>query len=117
VPFHYEIVPKPPHVILRGVGSVDVDMWQTTMQHVVADPRFSQGLPILLDLTEVVNAPQPGDAAIAAIRWRAMAPKSRGAILTAGETEFAVAREVEAITGGRIRAFDDRDAALTWLVS
>jgi hypothetical protein len=61
--------------------------------------------------------PLPGEPAIAAIRWRAMAPKSRGAILAAGEAEYAAASQVEQIASGRIRAFTDRAAAMAWLLT
>jgi hypothetical protein len=117
VPFDYEIVGNPPLAILRGVGPVQLEMWEATMQRLVADPRFTEGLPILVDVTEVGNLPLPGEAAIAAIRWRAMAPKSRGAILATGEVEYAVASQVEQITSGRIRAFTDRAAAMAWLLT
>ena len=117
MPFDHEIAGDPPVVIIRGVGTVDLEMWQTAMQRVVADPLFSEGTPILVDVTEVGNLPQPGEAAIAAIRWRALAPRSRGAIVATHEAEYAAAREVEHITGGRIRAFLDVAAAMAWLLN
>jgi hypothetical protein len=46
-----------------------------------------------------------------------MAPKSRGAILAAGEAEYAAASQVEQIASGRIRAFTDRAAAMAWLLT
>ena len=117
MPFEYEIAGDPPVVIIRGVGVVDLEMWQATMQRVLADARFSEGLPILVDVTQVGSPPKPGEAAIAAIRWRAMTPKSRGAIVAARETEYAAARQVEHITGGRIRAFTDVASAMAWLLT
>ena len=115
MPFAYAIVDD--LAVVHGYGRMDFATWHEVMRQVVDDPRFTDGMPILLDASEVANAPQPGEGAMIAIRWRALAPKSRGAILTAGAAELAVAQQIEGITDQRLRAFTGREAALAWLRS
>jgi hypothetical protein len=116
MPFAVSFLADPRLCIVRGHGVVDLATWEEAMHQLVADPQFTPGLPILLDVTETTNPPTIGEAAVAAIRWRALAPKSRGAILTAHELDFDAARQVERITDRRVRAFEDRAAAIAWLM-
>jgi hypothetical protein len=115
MPFAVSFLADPQLCLVRGHGPVDLAMWEEAMQQLVADPQFTEGLPILLDVSAATNSPTMGEAAVAAIRWRALAPRSRGAIVTAHELDFDAAQQVERITDRRVRAFRDRDAAIAWL--
>jgi hypothetical protein len=115
MPFAVSFLADPQLCLVRGHGPVDLAMWEEAMQQLVADPQFTQGLPILLDVSAATSSATTGEAAVAAIRWRALAPRSRGAIVTAHELDFDAAQQVERITDRRVRAFRDRDAAIAWL--
>jgi hypothetical protein len=117
VPFTYSISEHPPLAVVRAEGEVDMAGWNAVMSEVVHHPQFSSRMPILLDARQVAHPPAPGEAAIIAIRWRALAPRSRGAIVTTGGGELEAARQVEEITDHRLRAFTDLDAAREWLQS
>jgi hypothetical protein len=116
VPFECMVSRKPPLAIMRGFGVVDAEMWQTALQHLTDDPLFRSDIRIVIDITDVVT-PLERFAERMAIDWLKLAPHSRGGIVTRTGLAFEVAREVETMTGHRLRVFTDADAAFGWLRS
>ena len=116
MPFEYVVSSEPPLAIMRGFGVVNAAMWHDALQHLTADPLFRSDIRIVIDITDVVTSLERF-AERMAIDWLELAPNSRGGIVTGTGLAFEVAREVETMTGHRLRVFTDADAAFGWLRS
>lgn len=116
MPFEYVVSRKPRLAIMRGFGVVDAEMWHDALQRLTADPLFRSDIRIVIDITDVVTSLERF-AERMAIDWLTLAPNSRGGIVTRAGLAFEVTREVETMTGHRLRVFTDADAAFGWLRS
>jgi hypothetical protein len=116
VPFQYEIEGVPTVAVITAEGAVTLQEWESAMARLISDPAFGNDTPILLDARNVEALPDAGGPAVIAIRWRALVPRSRGAIVTDSDVAYAAACQVQSITDGRVRAFRERQPALDWLL-
>ncbi len=102
-------------VVLRASGDANVVLWATAMRYIVADRAFRQTTPIVLDVTEACGAPTSEEIVVVAQIWRLMTPQSLGAIVAADDDKLRIARQIEQLSEGRVRAFTDVQAAVEWL--
>ena len=91
-------------------------MWKSVLQQIRDNPLFTTETPVLIDVTEVTTPLRALSEAMAT-GWLQVLPASRGAVVSAAGVAFEVCRDIEAMTGHRLRAFTNADAALAWLRS
>jgi hypothetical protein len=104
------------YVLLRGSGAVNLVMWANAMRQILADRAFRETMPIVLDVTEAIGAPQPDEVAVIARTWRLMTPRSHGAIVAPDGIQLDIARQIEELSEDRVRAFTDVPTAVHWLL-
>lgn len=115
VPYEFTIQRDPPLVLMRRTGPMDVQEWHATMLLLIADPDFSDGIPILFDARSGSEEPVRTQSRALATMWQQLVPHSRVAIV--GPTAvFGIARQLELLTHEQVRAFTDTDEATTWLL-
>ena len=102
-------------VVLRASGDASLVLWAEAMRHVIANRAVRHTTPILLDVTDALGSPTAEEILMLAQTWRLMAPRSRGAIVAPEGDKLRVAKRIEQLSEGRVRAFVDRQAALDWL--
>ena len=115
--YHYTIELKPRLVCLRRTGEADVADWRETMLRLIDDPRFVEGTPILFDLSHSDSNPPSGQGPLLAAMWHDLAAHSSVAMVASKPETLAIARHLELITGGHLRAFDNVDEARAWLTA
>ena len=115
--YEYTIERQPQLVHLRRTGQADVAGWRETMLRLIHDPAFASGTPILFDLTASDSNPPPGQSELLAAMWRDLVGSSLVAMVASKPGPRALARRLEIITGGHVRAFDNLDEARAWLTS
>jgi hypothetical protein len=113
--YEYTIERQPRLVYLRRIGEADVADWRETMLRLIDDPAFASGTPILFDLTASDSNPPPGQSEVLAAMWRDLVGNSCVAMVASKPETRAVAKRLEIITGGHVRAFDNLDEARAWL--
>ena len=117
MPYEYVIEQRPRLVYLRRRGEADVAGWRETMLRMTTDPAFATGTPILFDLTASDSNPPPGQSQVLAAMWRDLVGDSCVAIVASKDATRALAKHLEIISGGHIRAFDNVDEARAWLTA
>ena len=113
--YEYTIEQRPRLVYLRRRGEADVAGWRETMLRLTTDPAFARGTPILFDVTASDSNPPPGQSQVLAAMWRDLVGDSCVAIVASNAGARALAKHLEVISGGHIRAFDNVDEARAWL--
>ena len=113
--YDYTIERRPGLVCLRRTGEADVADWRETMLRLINDPAFVEGTPILFDLRQSDSNPPPGQGPLLAAMWHDLVGSSRVAMVAAQPGTLAVARHLEILTNGQVRAFDNVDEARDWL--
>jgi hypothetical protein len=116
MPFTYSFAKTLPGiVVLRARGEANVVLWAAAMRYIIADSAFRQTTPIVLDVTDALGAPTLEDVVVIAQIWRLLTPRSRGAIVAPDAEQLRIARQIEQLSEGRVRAFTDVQAAVEWL--
>jgi hypothetical protein len=78
VPFAYSFHRQPvSYVLLRASGAVRLVSWSHAMRHVIADPAFSERMPVVLAMTDAVEAAEASETAHIAQVWRLLVPWKR----------------------------------------
>lgn len=113
--YEYTIEQQPRLVYLRRRGEADVAGWRQTMLRMTTDPAFARGTPILFDVTASDSNPPSGQGQVLAAMWRDLVGDSCVAMVASKAETLAVAKHLEVISGGHVRAFDNVDEARAWL--
>jgi hypothetical protein len=116
MPYEYNIEQQPRLVYLRRTGEADVASWRETMLRMTTDPEFARGTPILFDMTASDSNPPPGQSQVIAAMWRDLVGDSCVAMVASKAATRALAKHLEVISGGHVRAFDNVDEARAWLM-
>jgi hypothetical protein len=87
------------------------------MRHVIADPAFSERMPVVLAMTDAVEAAEASETGHIAQVWRLLAQRTVGVIIASAGVTFDVAREIEKLSEQHVRAYMDLPSAVRWLVS
>ncbi len=116
MPFTYSFAKRFSRLVhLRARGDSSVVHWATAMRYIIADGAFRQTTPILLDVTDALGKPTLEETIVIAQIWRLLTPRSPGAIVAPDEDKLRIARQIEQLSDGRVRAFKDLQAAVEWL--
>jgi len=113
--YEYRIELRPRLVCLRRIGQADVADWRETMLRLLDDPAFVEGTPILFDVSQSDSNPPPGQGPLLAAMWHDLVAKSSVAMVASKPETFGVAKHLELITRGHVRAFDNVEEARAWL--
>ena len=113
--YDYRIELRPRLVCLRRIGAADVADWRETMLRLLDDPAFVEGTPILFDVSHSDSNPPPGQGPLLAAMWHDLVAKSSVAMVASKPETLGVAKHLELITGGHVRAFDNVEEARAWL--
>ena len=113
--YDYTIDRSPRLVRLYRSGEADVAGWRETMLRLIGDPEFIHGTPILFDLRQSDSNPPPGQTRLLAAMWDDLVPGSRVAMVASKAETRTVTRQLEVLTKGHVRAFDNVEEAQAWL--
>ena len=120
MPISYRVDPARRRVettITEGYTLADVEAYMDALE---ADPAYAPDFDRLIDLTatQTLLAPEEVRSLADIVRGRPASPRSRRALVAAGDAQFGVARMFELYAEGAsvsYRAFRDRAAADGWL--
>ena len=115
--YSYTIERRPRLVRLSRVGEADVADWRETMLRLINDPAFVEGTPILFDLRQSDSNPPPGHGSLLAAMWQDFVGSSRVAMVASKPETLAITKNLELLSKGHVRTFDNAEEARAWLAA